>query len=70
MSRERPPLYKPHRYVPPQRIWCYHCFGLKMGFDFAHFALEHVGFSRKLQECMNPNAYFNIVSIPNEKTEK
>ena len=34
------PLYKPYRYLPPQRIRSYGCFGLKTGFDFAHFAVE------------------------------
>ena len=67
-ARERPPFYKPHS-VPLQRTWCYHCFGLKTGFDFAHFTLiwNNVGFSRKLQECIK---VFKIVSIPNEKREK
>ena len=29
-----------NRYVPPQRVWFLHRFGLKMGIDFAHFGLE------------------------------
>ena len=29
-----------NRYVPPQRVWFLHGFGLKMGIDFAHFSLE------------------------------
>ena len=33
-------LYKPYRYVPPQRVGFLHRFGPKMGIDFAHFALE------------------------------
>ena len=32
------PLYKP--YVPPQRVRFLHCFGLKMGIDYAQFGLE------------------------------
>ena len=34
------PLYKPYRYVPPQRVGFLHRFGLKMAIDFAHFGLE------------------------------
>ena len=34
------PLYKPYRYVTPQRIWFLGLFGLKMGMDFARFGLE------------------------------
>ena len=34
------PLYKPCRYVPPQRVGFLHLFGLKTGIDFAHFGLE------------------------------
>ena len=34
------PLYKPYRYVPSQRVWFLHHFGLKRGGDFAHFGLE------------------------------
>ena len=34
------PLYKPYRYVPPQRVWFLHHFGLKTGIDFKHFGLE------------------------------
>ena len=33
-------LYKPYRYVPPQKVGFLHRFGLKMGIDFAHFGLE------------------------------
>ena len=35
-------LYKPHRYVPPQRVGFLRRFGLKTGVDFAHFDLESV----------------------------
>ena len=34
------PLYKPYRYVPPQRVWFLVLFGLKTGIHFAHFGLE------------------------------
>ena len=34
------PLYKPYRYVPPQRVGFLRRFDLKMGTDFAHFGLE------------------------------
>ena len=33
------PLYKPYRYVPPQRVGFLRRFGLKMGIDFAHLGL-------------------------------
>ena len=34
------PLYKPCRYVPPQRVGFLRLFGLRTGIDFAHFGLE------------------------------
>ena len=34
------PLYKPYRYVPPQKVSFLRRFGLKTGIDFAHFGLE------------------------------
>ena len=35
------PLYKPYRYVPPQRVGFLRRFGIwKLGLDFAHFNLE------------------------------
>ena len=34
------PLYKPFRYVPPQRVGFLGRFCLKTGEDFAHFSLE------------------------------
>ena len=34
------PLYKPYRYVPPDRVRFLRRFGLKTGIDFAHFGLE------------------------------
>ena len=33
-------LYRPYRYVPPQREGFLRRFGLKTGLDFAHFSLE------------------------------
>ena len=46
------PLYKPYRYVPPQKVSFLRRFGLKTGVDFAHFGLE------------SGNVF--IVSIPHE----
>ena len=54
------PLYKPCRYVPPQRVGFLRLFGLKRGIDFAPFGL--VWFSRELREWM----IVFIVSILNE----
>ena len=34
------PLYRPYRYVPPQREGFLRRFGLITGLDFAHFSLE------------------------------
>ena len=34
------PLYKPYRYVPPQRVGFLVPFGLKTSIHFAHFGLE------------------------------
>ena len=34
------PLYKPYRYVPPQRVGFLRRFGLKTILDFAQFGLE------------------------------
>ena len=34
------PLYKPYRYVLPQRVGVLRRFGLKTSIDFAHFGLE------------------------------
>ena len=36
------PLYEPYRYMPPQRVWFLHRFGLKVGIDFGHCGLESV----------------------------
>ena len=37
---EGTPLYKPYRYVPPQRVGFLALFDLTMGINFAHFGLE------------------------------
>ena len=50
------PLYKPCRYVPPQRLG----FFLKAGVDFAHFGLESC--MKELQLFIN----VFVVSTPNE----
>ena len=34
------PLYKPYRYVPPQRVWFLRRLGLNTDIDLAHFGLE------------------------------
>ena len=44
---EGTPLYKTHRYVPPQRVEVLRCFGLKTSIDFAHLGLESDSFRRK-----------------------
>ena len=33
-------LYKPYRYVPPQKVGFLRRFGLKTGIHFAHFGLQ------------------------------
>ena len=33
-------MYKPFKYVPPQRVGFLHRFGLKTSIDFVHFGLE------------------------------
>ena len=57
------PLYKPYRYVPPQRIGFSRRFGLRTGIGFAHFGLELGMVSRKTRECIN----VFVISIPNLK---
>ena len=52
------PLYKPCRYVPPQRVGFFLI--LKTGIDFAHFGLESC--MKELQLCIS----VFVVSIPNE----
>ena len=34
------PIYKPYKYVPPQRVGFLGLFGLKTGINFVHFDLE------------------------------
>ena len=47
------PLYKPFRYVPPQRVGFLRRFGLKTGIDFAHFGLESGMVFEETTEWMN-----------------
>ena len=56
------PLYKPYRYVLPQRVGGLRGFGLKTSIDFAHLVWIRVWFLRELREFMN----VFIVSIPSE----
>ena len=56
------PLYKPYRYVPPNRVGFLRRFGLKTDIHFAHFGLESGMVLEGTTECMN----VFIVSIPNE----
>ena len=55
-------LYKPYRFVLPQRVWILGLFGLITGTHFAHFGLESGMVSGGTTERMN----VFIVSIPNE----
>ena len=45
------PLYKPYRYVPPQRVGFLRLFSLKTGTEFALFGLE---------SCPGGGVYFLI----------
>ena len=55
-------LYKPYRYVPPQRVWFLRRFGLKTGIEFAHFGLK----SGMVFERATGGLNVFVVSIPNE----
>ena len=55
-------LYKPYRYVPPQRVWFLRRFGLKTGIEFAHFGLE----TGMVFERATGGLNVLVVSIPNE----
>ena len=59
-------LYKPYRYVPPQRLGFLYRFSLKTGVDFAHFDLE----SSMVFEGTKEVYERFIVSIPNGKERK
>ena len=62
----RPLLYKPYKYVPPQRVWVLRHFGLKRGIHFAHFGLESgIVFGGTVGVYEGGGGVF-IVSIPNE----
>ena len=65
------PLYKPHRYVPPQRVGFLCRFGLKMGRDFVHFDLESGMVFEGTTGMYDIHVVF-IISIPNDirETEK
>ena len=42
-GRKKKPLYKPYRYVPPQRVWFLDLFGLKTAVNFLsgiHYGLS------------------------------
>ena len=59
-------LWKPYRYVPPQRVWFLRFFGLlKRIYTLLILVWNRVWFSRKLPECKNALLVF-VVSIPNE----
>ena len=61
------PLYKPYRYVPPQREGFLCRFGLKTGIDFAHFGLES-GMVFEETPCERVNVF--IVSGPSESKKE
>ena len=64
-------IYKPYRYVPPQRVGFLCRFGVKMGIDFVHFGLE-LGMVFKGTTGMYDIHVVFIISIPNDirETEK
>ena len=57
------PLYKPYRYVPPQRVGFLRRFGLKTDIDFAHFSLDSDMVFEGIT-VVTINVF--IASIPNE----
>ena len=59
-------LWKPYRYVPPQRVWFLRFFCLlKRIYTLLILVWNRVWFSRELPECKNALLVF-VVSIPNE----
>ena len=59
-------LWKPYRYVPPQRVWFLRFFCLlKRIYTLLILVWNRVWFSRELRECKNALLVF-VVSIPNE----
>ena len=46
-------LYKPYRFVLPQRVWILGLSGQKKGKDFPILVWNRVWFSGKLRECIN-----------------
>ena len=59
-----PYIFKPYRYVPPQRVWFCHLFVLKTGIDFAHFGLESGMVCEGTMGAHEPIYHLN--SIPNK----
>ena len=59
-------LWKPYRYVPPQRVWFLRFFCLlKRIYTLLILVWNRVWFSREFPECKNALLVF-VVSIPNE----
>ena len=58
-------LYKPYRYVPPQRVWFLRRFRLKTGIEFAHLGLESDMVFERATGGLNVFVV-DVVSIPNE----
>ena len=50
------PLYKPYRYVRPQRVWFLSRFGLKYGIDFDYFGLK-IGYGMCILICRRSNLF-------------
>ena len=63
------PLYKPYRYVPPQRVGFLCYFSLKMGIDFVHFSLKLGMVFEGTTGIYDIHVVF-IVSIPNDYIRK
>ena len=60
-------LWKPYRYVPPQRVWFLRFFCLlKRIYTLLILVWNRVWYSRELPECKN----VFVVSIPNEEERK
>ena len=47
------PLYKPYRYVPPQRVGVFAPFWSENGYTLCLLVWNLVWFSRELRECLN-----------------
>ena len=57
------PLYKLCRYVPPQRVWFFSRFGLKMGIDLDHYGLKS---GMVFKGTTGGYVYMYLSSTPNE----